>query len=337
MAAVAQRNRGNNDSRLIAALADVRLKGSEQAVYFVLRGLGMKQKEGPNGVPRLEIFAGKQPQLFNALRRLGLRHDGKRMILEPKEDPPVDGDYASPAGVNSKLGASWSAGDLRNVRQHAPANGLGGLGDSQYLGSTTGSFRSRSVTRLTPAERNDFFEELGLPKVLAVNSMPCNMKFAVKAEIEAPEKDKTAKVKKVRRQKPSDADMYAYDEEEDGDWVAPDWYKDFKPPGKARIEKQQSWCVEKSKQYSHKQSYPIPEPPWVRGGPCWKNPDGQHWRGRIAANDFLKRKAALATYQEDFQKYRDAVRDDWDRKEMRTAAEQAALVPAWGGPDVDQW
>eukprot|EP00434_Breviolum_minutum_P010944 symbB.v1.2.009650.t1/scaffold593.1/size185935/1 len=36
----------NADSKYIAALSDVRLEGSNEAVYFVLRGLGMKAFQG---------------------------------------------------------------------------------------------------------------------------------------------------------------------------------------------------------------------------------------------------------------------------------------------------
>jgi hypothetical protein len=36
----------SQDSKYLAALSDVRLEGSNEAVYFVLRGLGMKASPG---------------------------------------------------------------------------------------------------------------------------------------------------------------------------------------------------------------------------------------------------------------------------------------------------
>ena len=44
-------SRRSQDSKYLAALSDVRLEGSNEAVYFVLRGLGMKASPGGPVVP----------------------------------------------------------------------------------------------------------------------------------------------------------------------------------------------------------------------------------------------------------------------------------------------
>lgn len=78
----------NADNKYIAALSDVRLEGSSEAVYFVLRGLGMKASQGPNCLPRIEVMACQHPKLFAALRRLNLRHVRDTIILEPSGSGP---------------------------------------------------------------------------------------------------------------------------------------------------------------------------------------------------------------------------------------------------------
>jgi len=137
------------DSKLVAAMQDVRLKGSAQAVYFTLRGLGMPATEGSHGIPRIEIYAAKQPQLFRALRRLGLRRDGNRIVVTAKEDAP---DRAVTAPTGSPLGSS----ELRKM--HAS--------DGFVQGATSSSFRSRR-SNLSEEERQDFFAKNSYPKVMA--------------------------------------------------------------------------------------------------------------------------------------------------------------------------
>eukprot|EP00440_Ansanella_granifera_P060194 gb/GFBE01065239.1/.p1 GENE.gb/GFBE01065239.1/~~gb/GFBE01065239.1/.p1 ORF type:complete len:389 (+),score=75.91 gb/GFBE01065239.1/:1-1167(+) len=142
-----QKAKKTGDSRLLAALTDVRLKGSQQAVYFTLRGLGMPAIEGPGCIPRIEVFAAKQPQLFVALRRLGLRHDGNRIVVEAKEDQsPVD--RASMPLPGGKLSASCS--ELRRPS---------GLSECDEKGRN--SLRGGS---LSAAEHEEFFERMSWPK-----------------------------------------------------------------------------------------------------------------------------------------------------------------------------
>eukprot|EP00435_Cladocopium_sp_Y103_P030624 s1549_g7.t1 len=96
----------NADSKYLAALSDVRLEGSNEAVYFVLRGLGMKASPGPNSLPRIEIMAAQHPRLYAALRRLGLRHLRDTIVLEPS------------SGTLERLPATSSTGDLKAPRPH---------------------------------------------------------------------------------------------------------------------------------------------------------------------------------------------------------------------------
>lgn len=98
----------NADSKYLAALSDVRLEGSNEAVYFVLRGLGMKASPGPNSLPRIEIMAAQHPRLYAALRRLGLRHLRDTIVLEPS------------AGTLERLPATSSTSDLKVPRPHDP-------------------------------------------------------------------------------------------------------------------------------------------------------------------------------------------------------------------------
>ncbi|CAE8640971.1 unnamed protein product [Polarella glacialis] len=176
--ATAGRHKGNPDSRLLAALSDARLKGHEQAVYFTLRGLGMPAIEGPGSAPRIEVFAAQQPQLFSALRRLGLRHDGKRLVIEPREElMGTDADRSpghSPAGQRAP---SSSSPDLRGSRlsplagvlEEDEKGGGAALGASQSLSrSLSSSFgssrRRRKFPRPSAAEHDEFFEKMAWPK-----------------------------------------------------------------------------------------------------------------------------------------------------------------------------
>jgi len=141
------------DSKLVAALQDVRLKGSGQAVYFTLRGLGMPATEGPGAIPRIEIYAAKQPQLFAALRRLGLRRDGNRIVVEAKEDPPTD------RAVTAPIGSPLGSADARRPHGMQSSDGFN-------QGATASSFRSRR-SNLTHEEHEDFFANMAFPKVMA--------------------------------------------------------------------------------------------------------------------------------------------------------------------------
>lgn len=134
------------DSHILEALSDVRLKGSQQAVYFTLRGLGMPAIEGPGQVPRIEVFAAKQPQLFSALRRLGLRNDGSHIIVEAKDDEPAP-----------NRNAAASPGTSLGRKAHLQSDEFGG---------TRSMGLSRSTPALSAAEHADFFDKMSWPKVL---------------------------------------------------------------------------------------------------------------------------------------------------------------------------
>eukprot|EP00930_Biecheleria_cincta_P062899 TRINITY_DN48340_c0_g1_i1.p1 TRINITY_DN48340_c0_g1~~TRINITY_DN48340_c0_g1_i1.p1 ORF type:complete len:393 (+),score=85.73 TRINITY_DN48340_c0_g1_i1:83-1261(+) len=134
------------DSRVLEALTDVRLKGSQQAVYFTLRGFGMDAIEGPGQVPRIEVFAAKQPGLFAALRRLGLRNDGKRIIVEARDDEPA---FYRPAAASQ--GASHAK--KPHLQERSEISGTRSMG------------LSRSTPALSAAEHAEFFEKMSWPKV----------------------------------------------------------------------------------------------------------------------------------------------------------------------------
>mmetsp|Transcript_11574 Transcript_11574/g.25460 ORF Transcript_11574/g.25460 Transcript_11574/m.25460 type:complete len:402 (-) Transcript_11574:62-1267(-) len=67
---------------IFRALQDPTLYGRNDAVYFILRSLGMPVIPAQNGF-RMEIEAQERPALFVTLRKMGLRSDGKRVVLEP--------------------------------------------------------------------------------------------------------------------------------------------------------------------------------------------------------------------------------------------------------------
>lgn len=142
--AATQKSKRKGESRILEALSDVRLKGSQQAVYFTLRGLGMPAIEGPGQVPRIEVFAAKQPQLFSALRRLGLRTDGSHIIVEAKDDELAPNRNAA-ASPGTSLG------------RKAPLQ-------SDEVSGTLSMGRSRSTPALSAAEHAHFFDLIALPK-----------------------------------------------------------------------------------------------------------------------------------------------------------------------------
>lgn len=123
----------NADSKYLAALSDVRLEGSNEAVYFVLRGLGMKASPGPNSLPRIEIMAAQHPRLYAALRRLGLRHLRDTIVLEPS------------AGTLERLPAA-STGDLKAPRPDASRS-------SKSLRSSNRMDRKRMAQEVIRAHR----------------------------------------------------------------------------------------------------------------------------------------------------------------------------------------
>eukprot|EP00931_Biecheleriopsis_adriatica_P019776 TRINITY_DN13387_c0_g2_i1.p1 TRINITY_DN13387_c0_g2~~TRINITY_DN13387_c0_g2_i1.p1 ORF type:complete len:370 (-),score=63.12 TRINITY_DN13387_c0_g2_i1:123-1232(-) len=135
----------SGDSRLLAALTDPRLKGSQQAVYFTLRGLGVPAIDGRDGVMRIEVFAAKQPKLFAALRRLGLRQEHDRIVVEAREDVPyTDKTTTAPTG-NSMHGKQWQ-------------------GQSGTMSQPLERSSQRHGQTLSELEHSEFYERMSWPK-----------------------------------------------------------------------------------------------------------------------------------------------------------------------------
>ncbi|CAE7551477.1 unnamed protein product [Symbiodinium natans] len=150
----------NADSKFIEALSDVPVEGSNEAVYFVLRGLGMKAFEGPGDLPRIEIMAAQHPKLFAALRRLGLRHIRDRIILEPRgDDGPNLFDTTASRGKFASSGSKFSSScpDLRPVLESG-------------LHATTRTLRPprlRGHGIETAEDRKVFYHQMSYPKGVA--------------------------------------------------------------------------------------------------------------------------------------------------------------------------
>jgi len=148
----------NADSKYIEALNDVRLEGSNEGVYFVLRGLGMKAFQGPGELPRIEILAAQHPKLFAALRRLGLRHIRDKIILEPRgDDSPNLFDPAASKGKFSSGKFSSSCPDLRPILE----SGL------SQTSRTLRPPRRRGHGIESEEERDIFYHQMSYPKNVA--------------------------------------------------------------------------------------------------------------------------------------------------------------------------
>eukprot|EP00927_Polykrikos_kofoidii_P074307 TRINITY_DN70295_c0_g1_i1.p1 TRINITY_DN70295_c0_g1~~TRINITY_DN70295_c0_g1_i1.p1 ORF type:complete len:461 (-),score=61.65 TRINITY_DN70295_c0_g1_i1:221-1603(-) len=75
------------ESQFMAAVMERRLAMCHQeAVYYMLRGLGMPVTGRSGQLPRIQVPAAKYPTLFTALKRLGLKPTGDRFIIEPRAD-----------------------------------------------------------------------------------------------------------------------------------------------------------------------------------------------------------------------------------------------------------
>lgn len=71
------------EQKILDAVADKRLFGKEEEVYYLLRGLGMPTVPGELTL-RIEVSATRSPSIFAALRRLGFRSEGGRIRVEPR-------------------------------------------------------------------------------------------------------------------------------------------------------------------------------------------------------------------------------------------------------------
>lgn len=136
----------------------MRLEGSNEGVYFVLRGLGMKAFQGPGELPRIEILAAQHPKLFAALRRLGLRHIRDKIILEPRgDDSPNIFDPAASKGKFSSGKFSSSCPDLRPILE----SGL------SQTSRTLRPPRRRGHGIESEEERDNFYHQMSYPKNVA--------------------------------------------------------------------------------------------------------------------------------------------------------------------------
>eukprot|EP00929_Paragymnodinium_shiwhaense_P119555 TRINITY_DN9145_c0_g1_i1.p1 TRINITY_DN9145_c0_g1~~TRINITY_DN9145_c0_g1_i1.p1 ORF type:complete len:1168 (-),score=419.89 TRINITY_DN9145_c0_g1_i1:218-3721(-) len=89
-------NADKAESKLVAAVSDKRLRGRDEAVYYILRGMGMPVLYDKHDFPRIEVVASKYKALFVALKRLGIRSDGATIIVEPRPQATKASEDASP-------------------------------------------------------------------------------------------------------------------------------------------------------------------------------------------------------------------------------------------------
>eukprot|EP00933_Yihiella_yeosuensis_P032138 TRINITY_DN2571_c0_g2_i1.p1 TRINITY_DN2571_c0_g2~~TRINITY_DN2571_c0_g2_i1.p1 ORF type:complete len:433 (-),score=88.52 TRINITY_DN2571_c0_g2_i1:62-1360(-) len=82
--------------KAVHAALDQRIDDSQESLYFILRSLGLPSIGEPGKeVLRVEVEKVRQPTLWTALERLGMPHDGKRMIIEANG--------AMPKGMSDKV------------------------------------------------------------------------------------------------------------------------------------------------------------------------------------------------------------------------------------------
>lgn len=155
--------RQRSEQQILAALErDQRLQGDEEAVYFVLRGLGLPVTTGPRQQPKICISAEKMPRLFAALKRLDLRVDGRCIVVEPRSSQPgaLERSRSAPAGPRSVSGAHRS-GKATSASGHLP-RGFVDLDGTMASALAPSSQRRRKMP--TAAEHQDYIERLALPK-----------------------------------------------------------------------------------------------------------------------------------------------------------------------------
>lgn len=144
----------------LAAIMDKRLHGQPDAVYFVLRGQGMKVVQEPGSLtPRINVSAQEMPMLFATLRKMGIRANDRIITLTPK--PPVE-DAAGEGLLPTRSTRSLSdpvtrQGTLKMMENPVPPLQVDAQGGIQQLRKGA---RARS-----PSEKHKaMLDRLSLPK-----------------------------------------------------------------------------------------------------------------------------------------------------------------------------
>lgn len=96
--------RGNlkGEQLYCASLMDERLMSQEDAIYFVLRGIGVKvSSQSGQPMPEITINSAEMPTLFMRLRKMGMKAHGRIITLSPK--PGHEEQEAAKALANRSL------------------------------------------------------------------------------------------------------------------------------------------------------------------------------------------------------------------------------------------
>mmetsp|Transcript_52478 Transcript_52478/g.147308 ORF Transcript_52478/g.147308 Transcript_52478/m.147308 type:complete len:329 (-) Transcript_52478:23-1009(-) len=158
-----------SESHLLAAVSDDRLQGREDAIYFVLRGLGVPVSSSGQAAPYIVVGLAEMPTLFHTLRRMGLPNRGPYITLAPR---PSTG--ASSRGLERRVSSAPSlpgiAGNAEPHRGRVASSGCAEFVDktaSSDLGMSAvdrrnmPSWRSRSPD---VENQSAVFDRLALPK-----------------------------------------------------------------------------------------------------------------------------------------------------------------------------
>jgi len=156
---------------MLAALMDERLHGQEDAIYFVLRGLGMPVtvSAGIPVSPCIAVPAAQMPSLFCALRRMGIRPNGKTITLAPHAS---GGHFV---GHSKPSSAPRLESEGRSPVQHASlhstdAAGRTGLASSDMLSGAgkasmgKQAYGAQPTVAVTTIQQGACFERLAQPK-----------------------------------------------------------------------------------------------------------------------------------------------------------------------------
>jgi len=191
--ATSGRRRGNlrGEQLYLAALKDERLIGQQDAIYFVLRGVGVPVTKEPGQlVPQMTINSAEFPALFMRLRQMEMKAVGKIIILSPKplavqepsiSDLPMSQD-AEPVDVVQAMETATAPAPLAS-RPGAPAV----LYTSPFFSASMQPSGRRAQYRPTsPEQQVALFDRLALPKhAVSKNSVTAALTKALIADPEA--------------------------------------------------------------------------------------------------------------------------------------------------------
>lgn len=197
-AAPVQRKGGaTKEQQVINALSDKALRGHEEAIYYMLRSMGMEvtqpppprkklegDEESPTSdsspksmpLPKIEVSAIKQPTLFAALRRLGIKAEGKKMFVEPKSSQERAATAAPAYAGNASMQTSASSPAMRmgpsvDSRPYTVGNMASTGGSSAFIKSKNvralgGPYKANpsKPRKVTENELADFYRRQGRPK-----------------------------------------------------------------------------------------------------------------------------------------------------------------------------